>query len=298
MADFVIRPAGDPDWGNARFLSGRPAAGGGRCRERLGLVAGCGLRDRARRVADDIPGHADGHGTHCSSAPSPASSRCGMRATCPTGLSRHCPILPGPFDLTAVAAPTASGGVITFDGVDDVLIGARWTTPARIIPGARHVRDYTLPDASGGDAGQGFSIAGFAYDDADGTWWAVNGGLNYDGSSADRQQSLVHLSADFSNQPGRDRPRRGAARPRHQRRKPAGRRGRQCERLSLGRVADCAGDPLFRQGHRRARPGQRHHAGYDIGSLAIAERWGCDLGHVPPPGDATIQKISTDGTAP
>jgi DNA-binding beta-propeller fold protein YncE len=60
------------------------------------------------------------------------------------------------------------------------------------------VRDYSLPDASGGDAGQGFSIAGFAYDDADGTWWAVNGGLNYDGSSSDRQQSLVHLSADFS----------------------------------------------------------------------------------------------------
>jgi DNA-binding beta-propeller fold protein YncE len=59
-----------------------------------------------------------------------------------------------------------------------------------------------LPDASGADAGQGFSIAGFAYDDADGTWWAVNGGLNYDGSPADRQQSLVHLSADFSTNLG------------------------------------------------------------------------------------------------
>jgi hypothetical protein len=126
--------------------------------------------------------------------------------------------------------------VITFDGTDDVMTGAAVDDTGAVIPGARHLRDYALPDASGGDTGQGFSIAGFAYDDADGTWWAVNGGLNYDGSSADRQQSLVHLSSDFATQPGRDRPRRGPARPRHRRRKPAGRRGRQREWLSLGRV--------------------------------------------------------------
>jgi hypothetical protein len=150
--------------------------------------------------------------------------------------------LAGPFDLTAISAPTASGGVITFDGVDDVSAwGADFPddTGAQI-PGARHVRDYTLPDASGGDAGQGFSIAGFAYDDADGTWWAVNGGLNYDGSSSDRQQSLVHLSSDFSTNLGEIDLDAVLPDLDTERRKPAGRRGGQCERLSLGRFADSA----------------------------------------------------------
>jgi hypothetical protein len=128
------------------------------------------------------------------------------------------------------------------------------------IPGARHVRDYSLPDASGGDAGQGFSIAGFAYDDADGTWWAVNGGLNYDGSSADRQQSLVHLSADFAPTWARSTSTRCCpiSTPTTKARRPS----RWTTRMAIsGSVADGAGDPLFRQGHRRARPGKRHHAG-------------------------------------
>jgi hypothetical protein len=106
-------------------------------------------------------------------------------------------LLPGEMSINV-----RQGSDVTFDGTDDVMVGATVADTGAIIPGARHVRDYGLPDASGGDAGQGFSIAGFAYDDADGTWWAVNGGLNYDGSSADRQQSLVHLSADFGTNLG------------------------------------------------------------------------------------------------
>jgi hypothetical protein len=101
----------------------------------------------------------------------------------------------------------------------------------------------------------------------------------------------------FLHQPGRDRPRRGAARSRHQRRKPAGRRGRQCERLSLGRVADARVIHCFDKATGARIPANDITRGYDIGSLAIAGGRGEHLGHVPPPGDATIQKISTDGTA-
>jgi hypothetical protein len=149
------------------------------------------------------------------------------------------------------------------------------------IPGARHVRDYSLPDASGGDAGQGFSIAGFAYDDADGTWWAVNGGLNYDGSSADRQQSLVHLSADFATNLGEidldavlpdldtndESPQAVAV-------------DNANGYLWVGR-SDGAGDPLFRQGDRRARPCKRHHAGLRHRLARAGRKRRCALGHVP-----------------
>ncbi|MEM1159301.1 MAG: hypothetical protein AAGJ28_00060 [Pseudomonadota bacterium] len=104
------------------------------------------------------------------------------------------------LSLSALAPPTASGGVLSFDGSDDAL---QSEAPSLLNPtaGATHIRDYSLPDAEGGDTGQGFSIAGFARD-ADGTWWAANGGLNLDGSTAERRQSIVHLSADFSTNLG------------------------------------------------------------------------------------------------
>jgi hypothetical protein len=158
--------------------------------------------------------------------------------------------------------------------------------------------DYTLPDASGGDAGQGFSIAGFAHDDADGTWWAVNGGLNYDGSSSDRQQSLVHLSADFSTNLGEidldavlpdldtndESPQAVAV-------------DNANGYLWVG--ADCAGDPLFRQGRpARASRQTTSRAATTSARSPLRKTAAMHLGHVPPPGDATIQKISTDGTAP
>jgi hypothetical protein len=203
----------------------------------------------------------------------------------------------GPFDLTAVAAPTSSNRIITFDGNDDVMVGATVADTGAIIPGARHVRDYGLPDASGGDAGQGFSIAGFAYDDADGTWWAVNGGLNYDGSSADRQQSLVHLSADFGTNLGEidldtllpdldtndESPQAVAV-------DNAG--GYLWVASPTARVIHC-----FDKGAGVRVPANDIARGYDIGSLCIAEDgdniWVMSRDAT----DATIQKISTDGNA-
>jgi hypothetical protein len=172
------RPAGDPPWTAADIIAA-PA----------GSMA-------ASVLASTAPALYGGSST-------PGLIALWDAADVPDGSVTTLPDLAGPFDLTAVAAPTASGGVITFDGVDDVLVGADFPddTGAQI-PGARHVRDYALPDAMGGDTGEGFSIAGLAHDDADGTWWAANGGLNYDGSAADRQQSLVHLSADFSTNLG------------------------------------------------------------------------------------------------
>jgi hypothetical protein len=76
----------------------------------------------------------------------------------------------------------------------------------------------------------------------------------------DRQQSLVHLSADFSTNLGEidldavlpdldtndESPQAVAV-------------DNANGYLWVG-VADGAGDPLFRQGDRRARPGKRHHA--------------------------------------
>jgi hypothetical protein len=215
----------------------------------------------------------------------------------PDGPVTTLPDLAGPFDLTAVAAPVASGGIITFDGVDDVLIGAQVADTGAAVPGARHVRDYSLPDASGGDAGQGFSIAGFAYDDADGTWWAVNGGLNYDGSSADRQQSLVHLSADFGTNLGEidldavlpdldmndESPQAVAV-------DNAG--GYLWVASPTARVIHC-----FDKGTGARVPANDITRGYDIGSLSIAEDGAALWVMSRPPGDATIQKISTDGNA-
>jgi hypothetical protein len=215
----------------------------------------------------------------------------------PDGPVTTLPDLAGPFDLTAVSAPTASGGVITFDGTDDVLVGAEVDDTGAAVPGARHVRDYALPDASGADVGQGFSIAGFAYDDADGTWWAVNGGLNYDGSPADRQQSLVHLSADFSTNLGEidldavlpdldandESPQAVAV---------DNANGYLWVASPTARVIHC-----FDKGTGTRIPANDITRGYDIGSLAIAED-GANIWVMSRPlGDATIQKISTDGNA-
>jgi hypothetical protein len=205
--------------------------------------------------------------------------------------------LAGPFDLTAIAAPTASGGVITFDGVDDVLTGAPVADTGAVIPGARHVRDYALPDASGGDGGEGFSIAGFAYDDADGTWWAVNGGLNYDGSSANRQQSLVHLSADFSTSLGEID--LDAVLPDLD----ANDESPQAVAVDNANGYLWVGDPTaqtircFDKSTGARIAANDITRGFDIGSLAIAEDGASLWAMSRPQGDATIQKISTDGTA-
>jgi hypothetical protein len=75
MADFVIRPAGDPDWGNARFLSGAlpltavDAAS-------LGIVMGADYE--IGRVGSLTTFQVTQTGTAPpSSAPNPASSLCG-----------------------------------------------------------------------------------------------------------------------------------------------------------------------------------------------------------------------------
>jgi hypothetical protein len=295
MADFVIRPAGDPDWGNARFLSGAlpltavDAAS-------LGIVMGADYE--IGRVGSLTTFQVTQTGT----APLLIGSEPGVialwdAADLPDGPVATLSDLAGPFELTAVSPPTASGGVITFDGTDDVMTGAAVDDTGAVIPGARHLRDYALPDASGGDTGQGFSIAGFAYDDADGTWWAVNGGLNYDGSSADRQQSLVHLSSDFATNLGEidldavlpdldmndESPQAVAV-------DNAG--GYLWVASPTARVIHC-----FDKGTGARVPANDITRGYDIGSLSIAEDGAALWVMSRPPGDATIQKISTDGNA-
>lgn len=124
------------------------------------------------------------------------------------------PDLTGIFDLTAVNAPMAAGGVIAFDGVNDSLSSGDVTQEygAMIVPGmVQYVTTHALPDAQGSEPGRGFAIAGFSYDDSDGTWWAANGGKARDGvaQAGDtggaedvRKQTIVHLSADFSTNLG------------------------------------------------------------------------------------------------
>jgi hypothetical protein len=296
MADFVIRPAGDPDWGNARFLSGPlPLAAVDAASAGLSLDTDYEIGRIGSLTTFQV--------TQTDTAPTLIGSEPGLIALWDAhdmadGPVTTLPDLAGPFDLTAVAAPVASGGVITFDGTDDVLVGADFPddTGAQI-PGARHVRDYTLPDALGGDAGQGFSMAGFAHDDADGTWWAVNGGLNFDGSSSDRQQSLVHLSSDFSTNLGEidldavlpdldtndESPQAVAV---------DNANGYLWVGSPSARVIHC-----FDKASGARIPANDIARPYDIGSLAISEDGGSIWVMSLPPGDATIQKISTDGTA-
>lgn len=132
----------------------------------------------------------------------------------PDGDVASVPDLAGNFDLTAVNAPTAVGGVITFDGVDDSLSSADVTQEygTVIVPEMmQYVTTHALPDAQGSDPGRGFAIAGFCYDDSDGTWWAANAGKTRDGVSETgdtggpedvRKPTIVHLAADFSTNLG------------------------------------------------------------------------------------------------
>lgn len=218
-------------------------------------------------------------------------------AAVPDGAVTSLPDLSGPFDLTAVAAPNAAAGVITFDGTDDVLTGAAMGDTGAPLPGARHLRNHMLPDASGSDPGTGFSIAGLAYDDADGTWWAANGGLNYDGSTADRQQSLVHLSSDFTTNLGEID--LDAVLPDLE----ANDESPQAVAVDNGNGYLWVGDPsaqtirCFDKAAGTRVTARDITRSFDIGSLAIAEAgdalWVMSRGA----SDATIQKISTDGTA-
>ena len=200
--------------------------------------------------------------------------------------------LAGMFPLVAVNAPTAASGVTNFDGSNDVMQGAEvlGRNQVHIVPGVEYVREFSLPDADGSDPGQGFSIAGFARD-TDGTWWATNGGKNFDGSTAERRQSIVHLSADFSTNLGEididalwenDESPQGVA-------------------LDAANnwlwVLDPTGQAIRsvnRDGTRNV--GKDIDRGYIVGSVCMAEAgdaiWVMSRGN----GDATIQKIMTDGS--
>lgn len=57
-----------------------------------------------------------------------------------------------------------------------------------------------LPDAAGGDVGEGFTCTGLTRA-PDGTWWACNDGRDVFGDTS-YESSLVHLSADFSTKLG------------------------------------------------------------------------------------------------
>ncbi|MEL7029349.1 MAG: hypothetical protein AAGL49_09050, partial [Pseudomonadota bacterium] len=93
--------------------------------------------------------------------------------------------------LTASSQPTLSGGVISFDGSNDYLDG-------RQSPSATFVGGVKVPDAQGGDVGEGFTNTGLARA-ADGTWWVGNDGRDKaSGGSGLQTASLVRLSADFT----------------------------------------------------------------------------------------------------
>lgn len=89
---------------------------------------------------------------------------------------------------TAGARPNASAGAVIFDGTNDTLIRLK-------IP-ANQLTTATLPDAAGGDAGQGFTITGMAVR-PDGARWCANHGLNVQASegSGTFAPSLVLLSS-------------------------------------------------------------------------------------------------------
>lgn len=114
----------------------------------------------------------------------------------PNGAVTTLPDIAGAFSQYAINAPTALDGVVHFDGGNDSLQSAEPSFLNKT-NGVTFEREYSLPDADGGDPGKGFSICGISQD-TDGTWWVANGGLNWDGSPAERRQSIVHLSADFS----------------------------------------------------------------------------------------------------
>lgn len=199
------------------------------------------------------------------------------------------PDLAGGFDLSAVNPPTALNGVVQFDGGNDALQSAApgFLNPT---PGVVYQGEYSLPDADGGDAGQGFSICGFAQD-TDGTWWAGNGGLNWDGSGAERRQSIVHLSADFSTNLGEididalwdnDESPQGVA-------------------VDVANNWLWVLDPSGQRIRSVDRDGTRNNSfdiarSYDVGSVCMASSgdalWVMSRGA----GNATIQKITTDGS--
>lgn len=59
----------------------------------------------------------------------------------------------------------------------------------------------TPPDASGGEAGKGFTCTGMVRD-LDGTWWVMNFGVPTEGSGATPAPSIVHLSSDMTTKLG------------------------------------------------------------------------------------------------
>lgn len=95
---------------------------------------------------------------------------------------------------TAASRPTFSssgGDRIVFDGTNDDLQRYLGTT-------ATLVTRTQVPDAQGGDVGEGFTNTGLTRA-PDGTWWVSNDGRDLDsGGSGTQTASLVHLSADFS----------------------------------------------------------------------------------------------------
>lgn len=109
------------------------------------------------------------------------------------------------FSVGAVRRNTVSG---YFNGdVAEIIIYTRALTDEEINRVGRYLAEKwatgwietpvfvsaaNIPDASGGDAGKGFTITGLAYDGTDDTFWAGNDGRNVEGDTT-HQPSLVHL---------------------------------------------------------------------------------------------------------
>lgn len=89
---------------------------------------------------------------------------------------------------TEANRPASGRAGLVFDGSNDSLTRTR-------LKGTL-ISTTALPDASGGDAGQGFTCTGLTRA-PDGTWWAGNDGRDINGDLT-YAPSLVHLSADFA----------------------------------------------------------------------------------------------------
>lgn len=95
---------------------------------------------------------------------------------------------------TAAAQPTASSGVVSFDGSNDQLAGRNY--PRLTAPTV--VTTQKVPDATYGGvvAGNGFTNTGLC-PDGSGGWWAGNSV-----AAGPNEPSLVHLSSNFSTKSG------------------------------------------------------------------------------------------------
>ncbi len=112
-----------------------------------------------------------------------------MRYATPSALMKTKGIFPNLVQSTAANQPSVSGGIVTFDGVDDFYTNDTSNT-------ATYVKQTQMPDASGSDTGKGFTCTGLSRD-SEGNWWFANFGLNKNGNSG-QQPSIVKTDSNMN----------------------------------------------------------------------------------------------------